>query len=291
MGECTDLRDTSSLPEKSGSPSLRKVPELIDGFSAFAPELARANEGFESEFFERLFNIESGSFWFKSRNKLILWAIKKYFSSAKNFLEIGCGTGFVLSAIEKAFPDMELCGSEIYSKGLSFAARRVKRARLFQMDARKIPFEEEFDLIGAFDVLEHIKEDDLVLSEMHRAIKQGGGIIITVPQHKFLWSKVDEHARHVRRYSASELKEKVEAAGFSPMRATSFVSLLLPLYAASRVAGRFRVSEGNAGSDLKPPGPLNSALEGLLDLERFFIKRGLSLPAGSSLLMVAEKSS
>jgi len=271
-------------------PSCLKAPVMKDGFLAYAPELADANEGFEPEFFEKLFSLELKSFWFNSRNKLIIWTIKEYFPNSKKFLEIGCGTGFVLSGIEKAFPNMALRGSEIYSAGLSYADKRVKRAELFQMDARKIPFEKEFDLIGAFDVLEHIEEDEAVLREMHRATKPGGGIIITVPQHRFLWSKVDEHARHVRRYSVSELKEKVERAGFRIKRTTSFVSILLPLFMASRVVSKYRHSEGNAGSDLTPPGPLNSALERLLDMERFFIKMGLSLPAGSSLLMAAEKA-
>jgi len=270
-------------------PSCRESPAIKDGFPAYAPELAEANEGFEPEFFERLFKVEAGSFWFNSRNKLILWAIEKYFPKAKRFLEIGCGTGFVLSAIEEAFPMMELYGSEIFSAGLGYADKRIKKAELFQMDARKIPFEEEFDLIGAFDVLEHIEDDERVLKEMYRATRQGGGIIITVPQHQFLWSKVDEYARHVRRYSALELRKKVEAAGFRTRMTTSFVSILLPLFMASRLIGQYRASEGGAGSDLRPPGPLNSALERLLDLERFFIRMGLSLPLGSSLLLMADK--
>ncbi len=270
-------------------PSCRKSPVKQDGFLTFAPQLSDENEGFEPEFFEKLFRLESKSFWFNSRNKLILWAIKKYFSGANNFLEIGCGTGFVLWGIEKAFPNVELCGSEIFSRGLSFAARRVKKASLFQMDARKIPFEEEFDLIGAFDVLEHIEEDERVLKEMYRATKTGGGIIVTVPQHQFLWSKVDEHARHVRRYGAPELREKVEAVGFSIRKTTSFVSILLPLFMASRFMGKFSSAGDNSEAELNPAGPLNAALERLLDLERFFIKKGLSLPAGSSLLLIAEK--
>ena len=65
------------------------------------------------------------------------------------------------------------------------------------MDARRIPFEDEFDVIGAFDVLEHIKEDEQVLVQMHRAVKSGGGIMLTVPQHMFLWSEQDVQAHHV----------------------------------------------------------------------------------------------
>ena len=85
---------------------------------------------------------------------------------------------------------------------------------LFQMDARFVPFEEEFDVIGAFDALEHIKEDEDVLREIFRATKEGGGIILTVPQHPFLWSQMDEISHHYRRYTRRGLIDKVQRAGF-----------------------------------------------------------------------------
>ena len=129
-----------------------------------------------------------------------------------------------------------MSGSEIYSEGLDYAANRVKRAALFQMDARDIPFESEFDVIGAFDVLEHIEEDEQVLEQVFRAVSPGGGIMLTVPQHRFLWSQQDEYACHVRRYEAKELRDKVEKAGFQVEWATSFVTLLLPLMVMSRLS-------------------------------------------------------
>ena len=80
------------------------------------------------------------------------------------------------------------------------------------MDARRIPYEAEFDVIGAFDVIEHIYEDAAVLQQMHRAVRPGGGIIVTVPQHRFLWSKQDEFSCHFRRYTRGELMSKVSCA-------------------------------------------------------------------------------
>ena len=68
-----------------------------------------------------------------------------------------------------------LWGREVFSAGLRLAADRLPGVDLFQMDARQIPFENEFDVIGAFDVLEHIRDDELVLSQMYRAVRQGGG--------------------------------------------------------------------------------------------------------------------
>ena len=209
-------------------------PNVIDTYLSFAPTLAEKNEGFKAESFAQLSQLESKNFWFRNRNCLIIWAFNNYFNQANNFLEIGCGTGFVLSGIESAFPDLSIYGSEIFTTGLNFAFQRLKKSQLFQMDARKIPFDNEFDAIGAFDVIEHILEDDQVLEEMFRATKPKGGIIITVPQHHWLWSQVDEYAHHVRRYTSKELKNKVEAAGFKVVKMTSFVSLLLPLMLISR---------------------------------------------------------
>jgi hypothetical protein len=84
----------------------------------------------------------------------------------------------------------------------------------------------------------HIVEDEVVLAEMHRACRHGGGIILTVRQHRWLWSGTDEVAHHVRRYQAGELRRKVEAAGFSLICSTSFMTLLLPMLLAARLGPR-----------------------------------------------------
>lgn len=262
----------------------------MEGYLSFAPEAAQSNEGFQPHHFAELADAEAGNFWFRSRNRLIIWALQHFFPEAKNFLEIGCGTGFVLSGVAEANSQLEVSGSEIHSAGLNFAANRVKHATLFQMDARNIPFENEFDVIGAFDVLEHIEEDEKVLAQMFHAISPGGGIILTVPQHRFLWSQQDEYACHVRRYQAQELQNKVEQAGFQVERATSFVSLLLPLMFMSRLSKRKPAENYDATRELRISGLANAALEAVLDLERMIIRTGVSFPAGGSRLLIARKS-
>jgi SAM-dependent methyltransferase len=271
-------------------PQCGYVPKPVDGFLSFAPELNSATAGLHATAFAALAAIESGNFWFRARNRLILWAIRRYFSSPAKILEIGCGTGFVLAEMRRAFPDAVVSGSEASCSGIAFAAQRVPRALLFQMDARNIPYRDEFDVIGAFDVVEHIVEDEKVLAEMHAALKPGGGIVVTVPQHASLWSSVDEAAGHVRRYSARELIGKAERAGFRILRTTSFVSLLLPLMAASRRLRRPQNGRTVAESEFAPPRAASYILERTLDLERSLIRMGLSFPAGGSLLLVAEKT-
>jgi SAM-dependent methyltransferase len=270
-------------------PQCSYEPKKIQGHLAFAPELATESEGFEAEYFSRLAKLEAGNFWFRSRNRLLIWAMLRYFPQAGNFLEIGCGTGFVLSGIKEAFPKLSLSGSEIFSEGLNFAAERLPGVELLQMDARRIPFHEEFDVIGAFDVLEHVKEDAEVLTQMHHATRKGGGILLTVPQHSSLWSEVDEFARHARRYSARDLKAKVERAGFETVRTTSFVSLLLPLMFISRLKQRCSNQDYDPSAEFEISGPINSLLEQVLNVERAMIRFGVSFPIGGSLLLIARR--
>ncbi len=261
----------------------------LKGFPAFAPELSGVTEGFDPALHAELARLEAGNFWFRARNRLIAWAIRRYFPEAKAFLEIGCGTGYVLSGVAAAFPHAQLSASEVHADALPYAADRVPAAAFFQMDARAIPFESEFDLIGAFDVIEHIEADEEVLSEMHRAAVPGGGALITVPQHPFLWSAFDVHSHHVRRYTAAELRRKVIAAGFEIVRMTSFVSLLLPLMLASRLARRDAGEGYDPLRELRVKSWVNGALEKMLDIERMAIRAGVSWPAGGSLLVVARR--
>lgn len=261
------------------------VPGRVDGFLAWAPELAKHNDGFPGGSFEGLARVEAGNFWFRARNAIVLWALRKYFPGFQSLLEVGCGTGFVLSGIAQAFPHARIAGSEIYTAGLAFAAKRLPSVELLQMDARKLPYEAEFDVVVACDVIEHILEDDLVLQNFHRAIKPGGGCLITVPQHQWLWSPVDEAACHQRRYSATELRTKVEAAGFRIARSTSFVTLLLPLMLASRLAARHSGQIG--GSEALELNPLlDRTLEAIMRIEYVLITAGVSLPIGGSRLVV-----
>jgi SAM-dependent methyltransferase len=255
----------------------------------FAPEIAHTDKGFNPDSFEELFRLEARNYWFRSRNRLLTWAQRTCFPYASTFLEIGCGTGFVLAGFHAAFPGLLLYGSDIFSEGLAFAGQRLPQAVLFQMDARRLPYEGEFDVVGAFDVLEHVEEDEVVLSQMFRATKPDGGILVTVPQHHFLWSVVDEHAFHKRRYSRRELMHKVEQVGFHIVLVTSFVSLLLPLMLLSRLKRQVTRAGFKPLAEMDVGKTLNRLLEGMLDIERVAIEGGVSFPAGGSLLLVARR--
>lgn len=243
--------------------------------------------GYDAGIFEELAALENQSFWFRARNRLLVRLTRQISRPGDRFLEIGCGTGYVLQALARGC-GLAVTGSELFDEGLEFARRRVPEAEFSVLDAREMPYREEFDLAGAFDVLEHIDDDVGVLGGLHTALRPGGHVLITVPQHRWLWSDADDYAHHVRRYRRSEMLERVEGAGFEVLRVTSFVTSLLPLMLAARLR---RQSKGSydLAAELVPPQPVNRSLEWMLDREVDLISRGVSLPAGGSLVVVAKR--
>lgn len=249
----------------------------------------QAARGFSGELFDDLERLEGDSFWFRSRNKLIVWALRRYFPSARNLFEVGCGTGFVLEELARRFPGLALGGGDPFEEALAVARRRVPGAALQLLDARALPAGEPQDVVAAFDVLEHIEDDRAALGEMARVVRAGGGLLVTVPQHPALWSVADVAAHHQRRYRRIELLDRVRAAGFQPLRATSFTSVLLPAMAAARLWYRARPSAYSLERELDVPGPLDAGFEALMSAERALIRMGSSLPMGGSLLVVARR--
>ncbi|MFB9265921.1 class I SAM-dependent methyltransferase [Bradyrhizobium erythrophlei] len=259
-----------------------------DGIPMFAPELADTISGMDPKNFEMLSKVEAEHFWFVARNELIVGLINKFFPDVRRFLEIGCGNGAVLCAVAQARNWERLVGSELHPSGLAFARKRLPaQVELVQMDARHIPAEDVFDLTGAFDVIEHIADDEGVLRGLRRATQLGGGTIIAVPQHPWLWSRADDIAYHQRRYRRGELEEKLRRNGFEVLFSTSYTAVLLPFMALSRLSAKHKKGnqEVEREFDLNPL--TNRIFTATLRAEVRATLSGLSWPAGGSRVVVA----
>jgi SAM-dependent methyltransferase len=139
-------------------------------------------------------------------------------------------------------------------------------------------------MIGAFDVIEHIKDDAAALASIAERLKPGGKLVMTVPAHQWMWSAHDDLNHHERRYSRRRLKQLVEASPLRLEKIGYFNSFLVPLAVAERVATKLRRKES---ANLKLPPPiLNRALEGVFAAERHFAGR-FPMPPGLSLFAVA----
>jgi SAM-dependent methyltransferase len=263
------------------------TPEFHDGFQCFAPEVRAKADSYDASFFAELVKYEPTNFWFRARNALICHVLRNAPKQA-DFLEVGCGTGFVLQGVGEAFPEWRMSGSELFTRGLQFARARNPQAQLLQMDATRMPFENTFDVIGAFDVIEHIEDDELVLAQMFEALRSDGLVVITVPQHAWLWSVNDDEAHHVRRYARGELEAKLTTAGFSIQYSTSFVSLLLPVMSAARLVKRAEAQRSPL-REFQISSPVNRTLSVVMDIERALVRAGVRFPFGGSRLVVGRK--
>jgi SAM-dependent methyltransferase len=253
----------------------------------FAPELADTISGFDPKFFDELAGLEAAFFWFVARNELIVGLANKFFPGALRFLEIGCGTGAVLRALALSRRWERLVGSELHPSGLAHARRRLPpEVELVQMDARNIPAAGMFDLTGAFDVIEHIADDEGVLRGMRAATQPGGGIIVAVPQHPWLWSHADDAAHHQRRYRRGELEAKLVRNGFEVLFSSSFTALLLPLMTASRLLGGAKAHDDDAFHEFRLNHHVNNALAAVLRAEVRLTLAGWKWPAGGSRIVV-----
>ena len=272
--------------------SERKEFILKNGIKCYHPNLAEDFGGYPDSGFDVTDEVEDGSFWVWSRTRLLKREVLKVTSDihGARFFEIGCGTGAFLRSLSSN-SSLELLGSEIYLRGLRSAAKRTPNVEFIQLDATDIPFEAEFDAIGAFDVIEHIEDDVSVLRGIRRALRPGGYLILTVPQHQFLWSSIDEFVHHKRRYNKKELVEKFESVGLAVEYVTSFVFMLFPLMVISRFLKRkTEASASNFEQQVRFSPFVNRVFDFFMRIDEVLIDQRWSLPWGGTLLAIVRKN-
>lgn len=150
-------------------------------------------------------------------------------------LEVGCGAGALLA-------DLRPLGFECRAFEPSARAREI--ARTIHQDRPAVEIAERpapgwagaFDVVVAFEVLEHIESDRAALIQWRKWLKAGGSLLLSVPAHRRRWSASDEWAGHYRRYDRADLESILEAAGFVIDRIECYgfplSNLILPLRAA-----------------------------------------------------------
>jgi SAM-dependent methyltransferase len=254
---------------------------------------------YHPEHFAPLFAAEDRHFWFRSRNRCIAAATRLLAnpSSIKDVLEHGCGTGFVLAELQRLFPHARVTGADLFEEGLAMARQRFA-GRLVQADLFQCGFRSEFDLIGLFDVLEHLDDDLQALRALHHQLRPAGNLLLTVPAHRVLWSDYDIASGHRRRYTRAQLMARLAEAHFQVQFCTEFMMPLFPLVLIRR---RLRLRRNgtdqlpaNAAERIKSELQINPLLNRILDLilrpEASWIERGRRLLGGTSILALAQRT-
>jgi SAM-dependent methyltransferase len=228
--------------------------------------------------------LDQQHWWYRARREVLAALIRRAVDPrpGAELLEIGCGTGHNLTMLS-AFGAVSAL--EVDPEARKVAEKRLGRPVLSAPlpELAGVP-EGHFDVIGAFDVVEHIEDDQAAIAAIARRLKPGGKFIATVPAHQWMWSAHDVVNHHHRRYSLKGFRNLIEGSPLRLEKIGYFNSLLFPVAVAERMASKVR---GKDDSDLTlPAAPLNTALERVFAAERHLIGR-VPLPPGLSLFAVA----
>lgn len=234
--------------------------------------------------YQQMAELDQRHWWYRARREVLAELIRRVVDPPKDadILEIGCGTGHNLAMLgDFGRVDALELDDEARAHAQKRLGRSVMSAPLPQLAG--VP-EHHYDLIGAFDVIEHIDDDQAAIASIATRLKPSGRFVMTVPAHQWMWSAHDVVNHHRRRYSKRRLKLLIESSPLKLERIGYFNCLLFPLAVAERLSSRLRKKDE---ADLKlPAAPLNRALERVFAAERHLVAR-VPLPPGLSLFAVA----
>ncbi len=161
--------------------------------------------------------------------------------------------------------------------------------------ATALPFADEiFDVVAAFDVVEHCDDDVLAMAELTRVLVPGGRLLLSVPAYQWAWSDHDVLAGHHRRYTRPAFERLVEGAGVRVLRSTYAFASVFPLFVAERARRRItaRTSSARTSGSLQRLPPVSPRTERMLlrlcDVDRRLLGDH-DLPFGSSIFLAAVK--
>ena len=226
----------------------------------------------------------SDYWWYRARAALLRAGVERQMGMPASVLDVGSADGPSVGWLSKAASRVAL---DIDPRGLVPGDVCASAMQLPFADAT-------FDVVAAFDVVEHCEPETAVLSELARVLNPGGRLLVSVPAYQWAWSEFDVQNRHYRRYTRRRLVAAVEAHGLKVVRATYLFTGTFPFFVADRLRTRVRRDASRGRSPealprLPETGPLvEKILMAACELDRWLLSR-CDLPFGSSVLVVARK--
>jgi SAM-dependent methyltransferase len=223
---------------------------------------------------DRLTEVEDRHWWYAERRRLLRRRVARL--RPGRALDVGAAGGGNTRVLRDL--GWQALALEHSAPGAGTAAARG--LPVLRGDATSLPLaDRSLDLVTALDVLEHLTDDRAAVAELHRVLRPGGHLVVTVPVDPRLWSAHDEAVGHVRRYTVPGLRQLLQGAGFEITEVRSWMVVLRPLVALRR--------RRSTGSDLDdPPWWVNRVLGAAVSLDRL---PGLGRLPGVSVLVCARR--
>lgn len=240
--------------------------------------------------YRQFFLLERDHWWFAGMRKIYRSLLRGARLPAQaRVLDVGCGTGFNLSWLDRFG---RAYGLDASLDALPFLAAQNQK-RIVMGSGETLPFRAgQFHLACALGVIEHIEDDRTVLSEMSRVLAPGGYVLLSTSAHPWLWSQHDEACRHKRRYTLSGFRQRIEASGLRPIRLSYCNAFLFPAIAAvvglNRLTGPKRAPQEESSYLRLPPRPVNALVKALFAAEAAWLGSH-NLPFGVGIVCLAQK--
>ncbi|HUR11036.1 MAG TPA: methyltransferase domain-containing protein [Flavitalea sp.] len=253
----------------------------------------------DKNYFSKYYELERNHWWFTVREKIITDAIRKRIRLPKipSILNAGVATGRSTELLQQfgtvtsVEQDADTC---------AFLEEQLQ-IPVTCASVTDLPFfDDSFDMVCAFDVIEHVQEDASAIRQLRRVLRKDGRLILTVPAYNFLWSTHDNVNHHFRRYTADRIEKLLKKEGLSVEYLTYFNTFLFIPIASYRLATRRgkkinspeSASQKTIQSDFERPVSKNRFLNRLFEIifsaERKLLK-SVKMPFGVSMLVIAHK--
>ncbi len=237
----------------------------------------------DRDVYDRMAQHDATHWWYVARRQILATLIARHIRPAVSarILEVGCGTGHNFEMLGR-FGTVDAI--EIDEGARALAEERLGRP-ILTAPLPDLPgiAEGRYDMIALLDVLEHIGDDRASLESLKRRLKPGGKILLTVPANPWMWSAHDVAHHHHRRYTKAGLAAVAQQAGLKIELLSPFNSLLFPVAAAARIAGKLLGKK--TSDDQMPAAPINAVLSQIFGLEQHLVGR-VPMPPGVSLVAI-----
>lgn len=233
--------------------------------------------------------------WHRARRSTALSLLCRYGLTPEcRWVDVGCGPGGNLHMLDPLHP-REVVGVDLSPTALSLAAKIAPSATLVPADINEhLPFENSsFDVATIFNVLYHqwVRSEGAVLSEVGRIVRPGGLLLLTEPAFDVLRRELDDAVMTRRRYRLGDFDGLLRIAGFELLFASYFTSFGFPLLVAAKyLRGRRPGTTRTCAPDMRPlPSVVNKAFFSAAMLEGRALARGVHMPFGTTLIVVARR--